>query len=97
MSSPSKRCVGKSSRSQLGSTGDTPSKAQQPRDVAAAADEASPTSVGESTAPMAVDALHEAREECADRLVDVTPSEQMLGLHHLNEVESIKGKGYSMQ
>ena len=39
-SSPSKRSVGKSNRSELGSTGDTPAKAQQPRTDTAAADNA---------------------------------------------------------
>ena len=56
MSSPSKRSVGKSNRSELGSTGDTPAKAQQPRTDTAAADNASPADAGASPAAMSVGA-----------------------------------------
>ena len=57
MSSPSKRLVGKSNRSELGSTGDTPAKAQQPRADLQAADDAFPADAGESPAILGVDGV----------------------------------------
>ena len=56
MSSPSKRPLGKSSRSELGSTGLTPAKAQQPRGAEADGADAAPADAGASPADMAVDA-----------------------------------------